>query len=171
MNHNRRTFIKTISGLVAGVVAAFVPGKAKADFSKGWLEQQSEAKTRTPEQRKYNPRITFFRGYKFVGYKNIISWEKIGGLGGDGTLLPTFDRIQYFNNRRGQLFWVGERETWEIQHLGLKDTEFQFALIQTRQNDSNICYCPKPGNHVSCNYPKCPDYNPGNKKPYKDEYE
>lgn len=44
-------------------------------------------------------------------------------------------------------------------------------LIPKPPKFTHVCYCHKPGNHIACNYPKCPDYNPGNKKPYKEFYE
>lgn len=172
---NRRNFIQRCFAAVTGAYAAFVPGKASPDI------------VFAPRKPKECIDI-YFKGYRFTGFRNEIMWKKIDGNGWRGGVktkvqLPTFDRIRYFHHYQGQLFWVGEYETWEIQYIG-GDLEFQYQLFNNWSNKTpkpciergrkiaiNVCYCHKPGNHIACNYPKCKDYNPGNEKPYKDEYE
>jgi hypothetical protein len=48
--------------------------------------------------------------------------------------------------------------------------EIADCLKPTPPKFTHVCYCHKP-NKLMCNYSACPDYSPGNKKPYKDEYE
>ena len=137
MKTNRRGFMQTIAGFL---VIPFLPkSKAKPDvvFAQrkpkdslgGWEALQSEAKPR-------NIRIEYctFRGYRFMGVGNGISWKEIGPPATLGTWvraiytkLPTFDTIRYFHVHEDQLFWIGEHETWEIQYTGEKNHPFQWT--------------------------------------------
>lgn len=175
MKTNRRTFMQRCLAAVAGAVAAFTPGKAEGNFSKGWLEQQSEAKTRNlcPQS--------------FLGY-----WREPCPKCKSGLTLITLVNHPYemelflcqncnyrwtvWDNKKHQKP-LGDKIIFHTKKpFGSKpDNDFTYDKVTVnvlkRPEKTSVCYCHKPGNHVSCNFPRCLAYNPGNEKPYKDEYE
>ena len=127
---NRRGFIQSV---IAGLAALFLPKKAKAEI-------RDNAANRTDDKhfkRFEDKRFIRFRGYLFCAHENIILWEKWdklsesgSGRGGSALVtLPTIDRFRFFKQHQGKLFWVGERETWEIEY---QDLDFWYKLSLRR---------------------------------------
>lgn len=166
MKTNRRGFMQRCFGVLGGMVAAFggskiTTGNTRKSFA---VPVHYRDKTSTGINRFFTP----FHGYLLRANDNRLSWEWGNGDSGTLVILPTEDRFKHFHLFEGRLFWVGERETWEIQYIGGVSV-FQWTLVRKQNSQTSVCYCDKPLMKM-CNYPGCKDYNPGNKKPYKDEY-
>jgi hypothetical protein len=121
---NRRGFFKTITGLAAGVYAAFVPSKAKLFVANVIYEVKEGGQP--PEKKR--GLAYYFRGHIFEGYEKRVIYY-IDGVFFGRVDLPTSDNIICFIEDEGRLYWLGNREIWEIRHTAEKDRPFQFAFL------------------------------------------
>ncbi|KKM74736.1 hypothetical protein LCGC14_1397400 [marine sediment metagenome] len=129
---NRRSFFKIVTGFVAGVYVACVPGKkSKADVDKIISETLSNdpnwKSTKILEKPWHH---SHFKDRHFIAHEKRIRWSVVGEFSKwsqpDYVDLPSFDACEGLINSEGKLYWLGFSELWEICYTGEHQQPFVF---------------------------------------------
>ncbi len=153
---SRRDFIKLISGLAAGVVAAFM---LKVKANSGYYSITELPQCKCPKCGWATRHIGVYGQWHTTGFY----WNR-----------GRVSCLQCGNPYSGQ--WnTKEPVTCNLCEPKDSPTSSPSASAQTSSDKpaTSVCYChfDKKRGTVCCNSPMCPDYAPGNSKPYEDKYE
>lgn len=116
-NMNRRSFMKGLAGVVAGVsVLKAAEPKYEVSCDPGAKEGSKSTTGCISGQVIFHNRKVFSSGGKricWTKYGEIQSWQVEGYID-----LPPYDVFNYFVLYEDRLFWYGYDEIYEIQHIG-----------------------------------------------------